>query len=988
MHLLGILALFSFMSIFAVRFLPHLSGIQDIQIYQRIAEDVSHADSEYPPLATTLFVVTRLLPLEFAHGWFALVFALLLITIVLIAVWFGTREAFLCAVALAITPFLLHNELVFGRYDILLSLLLLLAWKCHAERQFRRSGALIALAFSLKLIPLLLFPLLLITTPKGMRRRWITGIAIGLALGTLFPMFLLGPSAFFSNLQYLLRYHGERAIQWESAWSGVHLLISAILQKKDPLEYIALSAQNMAFSRASLALAASLVIISTTLIGWIAWKRRSSKHVFERAFPATVLLVLFFSPILSPQYIVWITPLVIAWLLSQWINCSIHVRHVAIFACGILALTLGTQWVFPHHYGELLDQASVLTVVVLNVRNASLLFLAIAFFAPLLPFHLPSRRRWSLRRRGVALCIGTTVTVLLLGSLALAYRALQPTFGPITIHFPDGTTQSGDVPFIIDSRTSPVIVDADVTLSRFHPRSLRIKPDDCIEQFSINGMSVDESIARFCDYGSGRPLPLAPYLHSGTNHLQFVLSDSGGKVGVNLSVHRADPLFVLLDILLVFTLGSYGLLLLLLFVRREKRWLFVIFFFGVVLRILYFFATPYSERGHDTDAHIDYIQYVAEHLRIPRAQDGWEYHQSPLYYSLTALQMNAERRLGREEKNIIEDIAFVSLLLSIVTLGIGIYLLSQMWPGALKRAGMHAAAMLFATSPSLIFHASRITNDVLLQLFAILLLLFLLRWWRRGDVRDWYATCLLFALGFLTKFSMVVFAPAVALSFFLRHPRRWRSLLLHGSLSLFLILAVAAWLPILRLAIEEKTHRILSIGNEGMDTGLLLENTPANFLTFNPIQVVAVPFNDTWNDAARRRYFWEYLFRSAFFGQFNFPDAYKQHARTILIGATLAFPIALFGLLASLVRTPLRHLPLWASLMGLLSGVFLYRFFFPCSCNQDFRFIVVAILPIAFFAAYGVQLLRRSVRPFAVFLIHGVSFASALFILRLAFFPL
>ncbi len=45
--------------------------------------------------------------------------------------------------------------------------------------------------------------------------------------------------------------------------------------------------------------------------------------------------------------------------------------------------------------------------------------------------------------------------------------------------------------------------------------------------------------------------------------------------------------------------------------------------------------------GFDVDDHVEYIRYVSEHWSIPDARDGWQMFQSPLYYIVSAVVMQA-----------------------------------------------------------------------------------------------------------------------------------------------------------------------------------------------------------------------------------------------------------------------------------------------------------------------------------------------------------
>jgi hypothetical protein len=62
------------------------------------------------------------------------------------------------------------------------------------------------------------------------------------------------------------------------------------------------------------------------------------------------------------------------------------------------------------------------------------------------------------------------------------------------------------------------------------------------------------------------------------------------------------------------------------------RWLLILAW--VVLAANNFGKLP-RRVGFDIGGHTDYIEYVAEHGRIPLASDGWQMFQAPLYYILT-----------------------------------------------------------------------------------------------------------------------------------------------------------------------------------------------------------------------------------------------------------------------------------------------------------------------------------------------------------------
>ncbi len=72
---------------------------------------------------------------------------------------------------------------------------------------------------------------------------------------------------------------------------------------------------------------------------------------------------------------------------------------------------------------------------------------------------------------------------------------------------------------------------------------------------------------------------------------------------------------------------------------RRVRW--VVLLGWVVLAANNIMKVPLAT-GYDVDAHYQYIRYLAEHLRLPPADGGWQFFQAPLYYIVSA----ALERLG------------------------------------------------------------------------------------------------------------------------------------------------------------------------------------------------------------------------------------------------------------------------------------------------------------------------------------------------------
>jgi hypothetical protein len=191
---------------------------------------------------------------------------------------------------------------------------------------------------------------------------------------------------------------------------------------------------------------------------------------------------------------------------------------------------------------------------------------------------------------------------------------------------------------------------------------------------------------------------------------------------------------------------------------------------------------------------------------------------------------------------------------------------------------------------------------------------------------------------------------------------------------------------VLRFYLEADTSRSLSLGNQGMNSGLSVANSPVNLLTFNPSQILQHPYNNPWDDTYRRQYFPEYFFRSAFTGEFGFDDHLKDLNVGILFFALLAIPLMVFGFIRERCTDPLKHLPFWLLLLLMLAASASYRIHFPYTANQDFRFVVMIIVPLSYYAVSGTAL-PMPLRILTRLLLLAFILCCALFLLGIAIYP-
>jgi len=552
-----------------------------------------------------------------------------------------------------------------------------------------------------------------------------------------------------------------------------------------------------------------------------------------------------------------------------------------------------------------------------------------------------------------------TFLALLFLSAALWFRQTpMPNIGTVTYQFDGLSPMQTQHPFSVKAQREYMTVEFPMVMTRLQSPILRIQPDDCLEELSINNVVVQHVSIPFCDYTyPGREMDLTEYVHPGLNMWKMRIRDTGGDTGIRIApalrgwVPIIDFSIVVIVMLYIASLRKT------LRIFRSMGSLFSFLLVGIGVRISYVLSTGYFLRGHDTDAHIDYIRYVALHKALPAAHAGWEFHQAPLYYILSAFIHNISTHIGVTAEHLYNVIQIESIFASIGVAIVGCAMAMTLFPEKTEVRMRALFAAIILSFPTLIFLSSRITNNGLYVFLGSVTLFQFLRWWKSDTIKDWYILCALLAITALTKVSGLALVAAVGMAWVSRHgihKDMWKFAFFGGLLFVLLF----SWFPLSRLGNTQDTEKIVRLGNVGMNDDLRVTNTLTHFSTFNPVAVLEHPYNNPWEDNNRRQYFWEYFFRSAFFGEFSFDDRLRILSQGILLSAMLSLIPFLYGLLFSIRRKSMYDVPMLCTLGFLFLAAFLYRYLFPFAPNQDFRQSVLLLFPLSYFIAQGYGSLR------------------------------
>jgi hypothetical protein len=314
-----------FLGTFALLHIHALGAFQiiDTPVYQRYGEAVTGGavpyrdfGLEYPPGALPVFILPALAPSEDYRTLFELLMALcgalavLLVVATLAAVGASTRRLVGAAVFAGLAPLAL-GTVILTRYDLWPAFLTVAAVAAIVSGRDRLGAGVLAVAVAAKVYPFVLLPLALVWAAR--RKGWPEAVVCGgvfvLVLGAiLLPFAILSPD----GLAVALERQTGRPLQVESL--GASFLFAAHqLGWYEPTVVSSYGSQNLLGSAPDALATAQTVVQALAIVGaWLLYAalRRSGPEQLLAAGAAVAASFVAFGKVLSPQYLIWLVPLV------------------------------------------------------------------------------------------------------------------------------------------------------------------------------------------------------------------------------------------------------------------------------------------------------------------------------------------------------------------------------------------------------------------------------------------------------------------------------------------------------------------------------------------------------------------------------------------------------------------------------------------------------------------------------------------------------
>lgn len=545
-----------------------------------------------------------------------------------------------------------------------------------------------------------------------------------------------------------------------------------------------------------------------------------------------------------------------------------------------------------------------------------------------------------------------SATIFLWAATIVTYFFAYPNFTSATVSTKDTSPRVVKWPFTVhDLPVTERKCEIPVDLGVLHPSQFSLFTDSDVTRVFINGIEVSRPFPwRNLD---DQPIKLdfRHHAHLGNNLITIYLSNTTDTLYVKLFAFPKDAVVLTAIAVNLLALAATILLAQTYFPKTLTSVFAATLFLGIAIRILYVAGTPYHFRSHDLSGHVEYIRYVASHLSLPAEHYGWETHQSPLYYVICGFWMHLTGQEGSSW--LYGQWQSFSLLLSIGSLMICVPIANLAFQNSNQASERSLFLLVLGVFPGLVYLAGQISNDSLFTLISFSWLYFLLRWWLNPSLRNAVLLAFILGIGILTKNTTFVLGGITLVCCVIQSKLTLQYRVKHISVIGAVCLLLAGWYQIPRV-FSASTMPLFMVGNyTGIDRAAAISPSLLHSICFDPISMIKIPFNSITSDEYRRQYLLEFFYKSSLFGEWAW-GPYLRLTSQILIASSLAcIPIIFVGLYRGLVS------PLWPALyltaFLLLATVIIFVWLVPFSCSQDFRFVPLIIIPIAYFAAIGTE---------------------------------
>lgn len=392
-----------------------------------------------------------------------------------------------------------------------------------------------------------------------------------------------------------------------------------------------------------------------------------------------------------------------------------------------------------------------------------------------------------------------------------------------------------------------------------------------------------------------------------------------------------------------------------------------IFIIGIFLRTAYILYTPIYERQHDIEVHIEYIQKIYDTGKLPN-EDGVTFYHQPLSHILSAMFLKANTAIGVDIEQAAEGLQILTAIYSTLTMLISCCILKEL---NIKDIYKTPIVAMLAFHPTFIILSGSINNDMLMNLFCSLGILYLIKWYKNSDIKNVIKLAFITGLAALSKISGTILAVPIMYIFVVKLFDEKKQGL--------------EWIKILKKYIIQFSvfgTIALGLGLSYSMRNLVLFNQPIFFVP-EPAETLycgeqplierfgfsSKEFSQIYCNPYEDCNIWTYLIKSSLFGEYR-ADTNNTMVHELLL---IINYIIIFMTLYNLIRLKNKNALIKMFVIYYISLILAYisgNISYPFGCTMDFRYMVPTIFIGMLFLMLDVE--SKSLKH--LFVIYGIVF--------------
>jgi len=361
--------------------------------------------------------------------------------------------------------------------------------------------------------------------------------------------------------------------------------------------------------------------------------------------------------------------------------------------------------------------------------------------------------------------------------------------------------------------------------------------------------------------------------------------------------------------------------------------------------------------GFDTDyisaGHLGYIGYLFNYEHLPdfNPMSVWGFYHPPLHFIISAIWLKINVAFGLSEAMCLENLQLLMMLYSMLSLCVLYSILKELgFDGRKKRMWL----LFISFFPFFFYNAASLTNDTLSILFALVAVLYTIKWYHNQTIKNIVILAFAIGLGMMTKLTVGLLAPATAFVFLVvlwRRRQEWKKMFAQFVTFGVICVPLGLWWSIRNAILHEMpigyVQEVLASAQEVSMFSVWDRIFPSLQTWLNPFMTYN---NFTWSIDYG---IFSTMIKSALFCDFPFfaPTQWEYQLCRIFIFLTLILFIMALVTFVWKVCEHVRYKQwndtvFWFASIALVVQLVMYisfAFNYPVVCSADFRYIVPII---------------------------------------------